>query len=57
MASQDYLRGFEDAIELALYRVSKAESLRHAREELERIWSQVKERKLDAIERALDDLR
>jgi len=57
LASQDYLRGFEDAIELALYRVSKAESLRHAREELERIWSQVKERKLDAIERALDDLR
>ena len=56
MRGPDYLRGFEDAVELCLFKVSKAKTLKKAKTSIERIWSLIKEKKLDQLERELEEL-
>jgi len=56
LKSVEYFRGFEDAVELCLHKVSSAKTLDKAKAEIERIWSLLKERKLDQLQKEVEGL-
>jgi len=56
MRSVEYFRGFEDAVELCLHKVSSSKALDEDKAEIERLWSLLKERKLDQLQKEIEGL-
>jgi len=53
MGSKEYLRGFIDAVEIALLELRRAKDLEDARRRLEKIYTLAVEHKIDQVAREL----
>jgi len=53
MDRQSYVRGFQDALELVLAELERAEDLEDAKKRIRALWSLAMEHKLDEIQRQL----
>ena len=53
MGNKDYIRGFIDAVEIALLELRRAKDLEDARRRLEKIYTLAVEHKIDQVAREL----